>query len=102
MIMLFILLIIIDASGLLAFGQDALIKNGHRIFLVLVSLFELELYDPLCSHKNVRCRTNPSSRQTLSLIIRKPCSSAQILRKSSHISHDVNTFPEYKDAGSLS
>jgi len=69
---------------------------------MLVSLFELELYDPLCSHKNIRHQINPSSQQTLSLIIWKPCSSAQILRKSSHISHDVNTFPEYRDAGSLS
>ncbi len=95
-------MIIIDASGLLAFRQDALIKNGHQIFLVLMSLFELELYDPLCSHKNIHHQMNPSSWQTLSLIIQKPCSSAQILRKSSHIFHDVNTFPEYRDAGSLS
>ncbi len=95
-------MIIIDVSGLLTFGQDALIKNRYQIFLMLVSLFELELYDLLCLHKNIHYQMNPFSWQTLSLIIQKSYSSAQILRKSSYISYNVNTFSKYKDAGLLS
>ena len=44
----------INALELLVFGQNALIKNGHQIFLVLVSLFELELYDLLYLYKNTQ------------------------------------------------
>ncbi len=51
------------------FKQNALIKNEYQIFLILVSLFELELYDLLCLHKNVCYQTNLFSQQTLFLII---------------------------------
>ena len=35
------------------FKQNALIKNEYQIFLILVSLFELKLYNLLYSYKNI-------------------------------------------------